>query len=327
MIKRTIYLFLLLFVLFSCKKETKEVSKEIIKTKKNNKTEIPDTSPTVYKDYTTAPVDFLDDKYKTKGFQFNDGSLSYTFSDENLGSFRVTYIGKSWEFRDYWDIDNSKGFFAELKKNKIDINDKKIVSDRANQVLKRELNNYNIFVDFYPKEAILDYDNEFGELTLKKDTYRYFYIYENNQCFFVKRLLHSIIEREGIDVFTDVFLSHKLKDIKPITEKFHGKFEAGADGEYTNDGTGHTTYYFTITADKIDLKSSSFRGDFLCEGEYKGIENDNILELYYDREDNRCKHLRPNYLIKKEGDDFFIKGIGGEGTINDWIKMDMGFKE
>ncbi|MFD1605498.1 hypothetical protein ACFSJW_02770 [Flavobacterium artemisiae] len=327
MTKRTIYLFLLSFVIFSCKKETKEVSKTIVKTQKNGKKKIADVPATVYKDYTTAPVDFFDDKYKTEGFQFNDGSLSYTFSDENLGSFMVTYIGKSWEFRDYWDIDNSKGFFAELKKNKIDNEDKKIIGDRANQVLKRELDNYNVFVDFYPKEAILDYSNKFGELTLKKDAYRYFYIYENNEWFFVKRLLHSTIERKQIDVFTDVFLSHKLKDIKPITEKFHGKFEAGADGEYTNDGVGHTTYYFTITADKIDLKSIAYRGDFVCEGEYKGIENDDILELYYDREDHRCKYLRPAYMIKKEGDDFFIKGIGGEGTINNWIKMNIGFEE
>ncbi|WP_264554335.1 hypothetical protein [Flavobacterium sp. N503310] len=44
--------------------------------------------------------------------------------------------------------------------------------------------------------------------------------------------------------------------------------------------------------------------------------------MYYDREDDRCLKLDPTYLIKRENDNFFIKGIGGEGTINDWIKMD-----
>lgn len=34
-----------------------------------------------------------------------------------------------------------------------------------------------------------------------------------------------------------------------------------------------------------------------------------------------CKKSKPNYLIKKEGQEYFIKGVGGEATYNEWVKM------
>lgn len=319
--KNCIKLFALLFLLNSCKNETKEVrNKTAVKTQKNDEVKIP---ATVYKDYTTAPVDFLDEKYKTYGFEFQGNSPSfpsYYFFDENLGSFTVTYVGKSRLTRDYWDTDNSTGFFAQFKGNNKNI---KLLSDRADEVLKRESNDYYILVNFLPTEAMTEcFDCDLGDFKLKDDAYNYFYVYENNKWVLIKRLFSRNIQKEGIELFTDILLSYKLKDSKSIAEEFQGKFKAEADGEYTNDGQGHTTYYFTITENKIDLKYEAFRGDFVCEGEYKGIQNDTILELYYDREDDRCKKLSPVYLIKKEEDEFFIKGIGGEGTINDWIKMD-----
>lgn len=64
--------------------------------------------------------------------------------------------------------------------------------------------------------------------------------------------------------FSDI--STGLKFTTPIPEKFLGEFEVGVDGEYTNEGRGHTTYYFTITKNGIVLKSVAFRGNFLCEG-------------------------------------------------------------
>ncbi|MEN2400567.1 ankyrin repeat domain-containing protein [Flavobacterium sp. MC2016-06] len=120
----------------------------------------------------------------------------------------------------------------------------------------------------------------------------------------------------------NLLLKDKVKFSTPIAEKFLGQFEVSTEGELTNEGTGHTTYYFTITTNGTVLKSKAFMGDFLCEGNYKTAEKDNILELYYNENDDRCKKLAPTYLIKLEGDKYFIKGVGGEGTINEWIKLD-----
>jgi hypothetical protein len=120
----------------------------------------------------------------------------------------------------------------------------------------------------------------------------------------------------------NLLLKDKVKFSTPITEKFIGKFEANTEGELTNEGTGHTTYYFTIATNEIVLKSEASGGDFLCEGNYKGVEKDNILELYYSENDDRCKQSKPNYLIKKDGEKYFIKGVGGEATFNEWVKLE-----
>ncbi|MFB9079038.1 ankyrin repeat domain-containing protein [Flavobacterium procerum] len=113
---------------------------------------------------------------------------------------------------------------------------------------------------------------------------------------------------------------HKLllSTIKPISDKFQGKFTVDTDGEYTNNGQGHTTYNFTISQDKINLEYVAFRGDFVCEGAHIGIEKNDILEVYYDGQDDRCR----KYLIKKEQNNYFIKGVGGEGIIHEWVKLE-----
>jgi len=116
-------------------------------------------------------------------------------------------------------------------------------------------------------------------------------------------------------------LKDKVKFSTPITEKFLGKFEANVDGEYTTEGRGHTTYYFTITTNEIVLKSESFMGDYLCQGNYKGVEKEDVLELYYIENDDRCKKSKPNFFIKKDGEKYFIKGVGGEATYNEWVKL------
>lgn len=117
-------------------------------------------------------------------------------------------------------------------------------------------------------------------------------------------------------------LNDKAKLSTPIAEKFQGEFEVSTKGELTNEGTGSTTYHFTITTNGIVLKSEAFRGDFLCEGNYTGVENEGILELYYNENDDRCKQSKPNYRIKKDGEKYFIRGVGGEGTYNEWVKID-----
>jgi hypothetical protein len=301
--KNSILLLVLFSLVISCKPENKENIKAV---KKPEAVKI-ETVKNINKDYTIAPVNFLEEKYKRNAYKLSEDSPSfpfYSFFDENLGEFTVNYIGKSELTRDYWNNSNSEGFFSKFGDIDLDSVDLK---EEVNKVLKHNLDQYYILTVFVPNE----------------NDYTYFYIFENNQWILIQKKLTNKITKQGINLYNDLLLSYKLKDLKPISEKFYGKFTADVDGEYTNDGVGHTTYYFTITKNKIDLKSEEFRGDFVCEGEYKGIEDNNILELYYDRDDERCLKLKPTYLIKKEDDNYFIKGIGGEGSINEWIKMDV----
>ena len=325
MVKKVLFLFLVSIITISCKKEKQEPNKEIPKeTQKVAKVKTYDDTG---KDFTIAPIDFLDEKYKTKGFVLPDHEPSfpnYTYFDKSLGGFSVNYIGKSALIQYKWSRDYSTGYFSQFKDLGVEgeNNKAKQISEIVTKILKRESKDYYIIADFLPKEAIQEYLNDgSGEFELKENAQTYFYVYENNKWVFIKKLPTLKIKKEGVALYKDLLLFHKLKNIKPIAEKFQGKFRAEVDGEVTMNETGHTTYYFTITENQIDLKSEAFRGDFVCEGNYKGIQEDNILELYYDRNDQRCIKLEATYSIKKEGDNFFIKGIGGEVRANDWIKM------
>lgn len=325
MVKKVLFLFLVSIITISCKKEKQEPIKEIpTEIQKVAKVETYDDTN---KDFTIAPVDFLDEKYRTSGYILQDHAPTfptYICFDEGLGGFNVNYIGKSALIQYKWSRDYSASYFSQFKDLEIDgeSNKAKQVNEIVTKILKQELKDYYIVADFLPKEAIREYMNDgSGEFELKENAQTYFYVYENNKWVFIKKLPTMKIKKEGVALYNDLLLFHKLKNLKPIAEKFQGKFRAEVDGEVTMNETGHTTYYFTITENQIDLKSEAFRGDFVCEGNYKGIQEDNILELYYDRNDERCIKLEPTYSIKKEGDDFFIKGIGGVARENDWIKM------
>ncbi|TPG41961.1 hypothetical protein [Flavobacterium pectinovorum] len=316
-------LVLLLIVFISCKPETKnDFNKTKSKDQELSKNQI---SKNGDDDFKSAPIDFLEEKYKNNGYSLPDYSPTfptYSFSNEKLGIFSVNYIGKSEVIQNYWNVSNSKGFFSQFQDINQALGNSKLINDKVSQILDNKINEYYIVASFLPKESIAYFDDGSGDFELKKDAYTYFYIYENNKWVFIKKLLTNKIDKGGVSLYNDLLLNDKVEFSTPIPEKFLGQFEVSTKGELTNDGTGQTTYYFTITTNKIVLKAEAFRGDFLCEGNYKGVEKDNILEVYYNEKDDRCKQSKPNYLIKKDGDEYFIKGVGGEATFNEWIKLD-----
>lgn len=310
-------------ILMSCKQETKTVSgKNEVKREQLNKKE---SSNNREHDFKVAPVNFLEEKYKVNGYRLPDYSPTfpvYSFDLEDLGFFGVNYIGKSSSIQHYWTIDNKEGFFSKYKNINTGSETSKNINDKVSQILKQRLNDYYIIADFLPKEAVLKYYNDgSGDFELKDNAYIYFYIYENNIWVFMKKLLSKKITKHGIELYNDL-LSHWLKKIKPIDKKYFGSFSATVEEELTTEGMGHTTYNFTISEDEISLKLVSYYGQSICEGNYKGIEKNNALALYYDENDDRCLKSAPTYLIKKEGNKYLMKGLGGEGTINEWIKLD-----
>ncbi|MCC9016435.1 hypothetical protein [Flavobacterium lipolyticum] len=319
--KKIIKVSVLLLLLSSCKQEVTREAAE----KANKETDKKEVSKEVYVDYTIPPVNFLEAKYKVNGYYLQDHSPTfpvYFFDLEDLGFFNVNYIGKSSLIQDYWSVYNKKGFFSEFKINTGDETSKEI-NDKVSQILKQKLNEYYIIASFLPKEAVSKYYNDgSGDFDLKENACTYFYIHENNKWVFLKKLLTNKITKEGIDLYTELLLSYKLKNLKAIDEIYQGNFSATVEEELTTEGTGHSTYNFIISEDKISLKLDSFYGQSIGEGDYKGIEENNVLELYYNGNDDRCIKLDPTYLIKKEENKYFIKGVGGEGTFHEWIKLD-----
>jgi len=302
----------------NCKSETKDGNNIVI----NNKAKIDTIENT--KNYEIAPVNFLDEKYKKNGFVLPDNSIptypSYTFSDSN-GFFSVNYIGKTELEQYYWDIKNTTGFFSQFENIDVAIGKSKIIDQKIKDVLKNKSNEYYIVADLLTREGISKYDDS-GDFELKEDALTYFYLYENNKWVFIKKVKTNKINKEGLSLYNDLLLEYKLKNAKSINKKFQGQFSVYVETEFTTNGMASITYYFTISKNKALLKTNSYHEPILCNGEYKTVEKGNILELYYvENEDERCKQINNSFSIKKENNKYFIKGVGGEGTFNEWIEL------
>lgn len=111
------------------------------------------------------------------------------------------------------------------------------------------------------------------------------------------------------------------QNIQAINHNFLGSFSVAVATEETTAGTAFITYLFTIERNGATLKTNTFHEPIRCNGDYKIIENGMSLELYYDGEEDNCKSEFPSYIIKKTHGNFLIKGIGGEGTVNEWVRL------
>lgn len=204
-----------MFLINGCKSETKEDFGNT--DKKNQKSSKNETAKDLNIEYPVPPVDFLDEKYKKNGLTLPDGVSGgptypvFTFFDRNLGGFSVNYIGKSSLIQNFWDVSNRDGFFGQFENIDQAMYNTKQISDKVREVLKNKPNDYYIVADFLPKEAISKYYNDgSGEFDLKDNAYTYFYIYENNNWIFIKKILTKNIDKQGIELYNDVLLNHKF---------------------------------------------------------------------------------------------------------------------
>ncbi|SNR32669.1 hypothetical protein [Flavobacterium sp. ov086] len=215
------------FVFLSCKNNKADIDKTDNKDQESSKNKI---SKKAGDDFKSAPIDFLEEKYKRNGYSLPDYSPTfptYSFSDKQLGIFSVSYIGKSELIQNYWNVSNLKGFFSQFQDINQASGNSKLINDKVSQILKHKTNDYFIIADFLPKESIKYFDDGSGDFELKKDAHTYFYIYENDKWVFIKKLLTNKIDKEGISLYNDLLLNDKVKLTTPISEKFLGQFEVG----------------------------------------------------------------------------------------------------
>ena len=106
-----------------------------------------------------------------------------------------------------------------------------------------------------------------------------------------------------------------------VKSVFNGRYIVYVETEGTTTGIASITYDFNIKSDKATLITNTYHEPIRCNGDYKLVEKDNVLQLFYNGKESNCKSLEPAFTIKKEGEKYFIKGTGGEGTYNTWIKL------
>lgn len=119
----------------------------------------------------------------------------------------------------------------------------------------------------------------------------------------------------------DTIKNTTSENIKLLDSKFQGEFSATVETEETTSGTASITYHFNIKKDVAVLTTTTYHEPIRCNGNYKTIESNDILELYYAGGEENCKSKTAAFEIKKENNKYFIKGLGGEGTINEWIEL------
>ncbi len=123
---------------------------------------------------------------------------------------------------------------------------------------------------------------------------------------------------------------HEKNNIKQLPKQessttFHsnyiGTFSASVETEATTTGMASIDYTFTITNESVQLETNTYHEPITCNGTYKAVGKKNLLELYYAGKEEFCNTERPMFFLKEEGGSLYAKGLGGEGTFNDWIKL------
>lgn len=119
---------------------------------------------------------------------------------------------------------------------------------------------------------------------------------------------------------TDEGLSFDI-DEQPIESNFNGRYTVYVETEQKTTGMASISYDFTINNGRATLVTNTYHEPIRCNGDYRLVEKDNLLTLFYDGNEDNCKSSEPAFTMKKKGKNYFIKGLGGEGTYNTWIKL------
>ncbi|NHN28144.1 hypothetical protein FIA58_020900 [Flavobacterium jejuense] len=112
------------------------------------------------------------------------------------------------------------------------------------------------------------------------------------------------------------------REINNNSHKYQGSFIVTVKTEATTTGMASITYNFIISNDEAELKITSYHEPINCDGKYKILEKNNHLELYYKGETAYCKTKEPNFKLKKDDKKYFMQGLGGESTFNQWVEIE-----
>ncbi|MCS3869686.1 hypothetical protein J3D55_002602 [Chryseobacterium ginsenosidimutans] len=181
--------------------------------------------------------------------------------------------------------------------------------------------------------------------------YRYNYVYETNKSFLGVLKInddktfteHRSFSSNNFNIAETIWLGDDYVGIKTTYDKgktykyhkanlavnennkpdtFKGNYSVYIETEATTTGMASISYSFKIQGNEAILETNTYHEPIRCNGKYLIKSNNNILELYYNDEEIDCKADSPAFYIKKEGGKYFIKGIGGEATFNEWILLE-----
>lgn len=265
-------------------------------------------------------IDFLDERYQIQGYfvpDILDPYPAYCYWDEKIGGFSVDYIGKTNELQDFWDVNNSDGFFSKYS-------DKKAAASNSDEIKKHiDPEKYYILASYLPSEYIIRTEND--KFEKKPNAKTMFYLYVDAKWELIEELDISKLPNTVNFTALQIGLIQKYEYTKNranFTNNYNGSFSVYVETESTTTGMSSITYQFNIHQSDVTLSLNTVHNPIMCEGKYFAKENNNLLEIYYFDEELSCISVQPKFYIEKKGEKMYIKGVGGEGTINEWIQLE-----
>lgn len=108
---------------------------------------------------------------------------------------------------------------------------------------------------------------------------------------------------------------------KETPSKYLGEFSVSTETEATTTGMASISYYFTIKKNEAILETNTYHEPIRCNGRYKIVDKDSLIELHYSGDESNCSSDYPNFEIKNKGKQYFIKGVGNEAGSIEWVEL------
>ncbi|WP_426480488.1 hypothetical protein [Chryseobacterium sp. R2ACT005] len=188
-------------------------------------------------------INFLDTKYQTIGFFIPDISNpypTYTYSDKKMGVFSVDFIGKKDIEQNFWNPNNSKGFFSKSINKENDSQDSKLIKNYIKE------NDYYIVASYLPNKFISYTGGKDGEFEPKQNAKTTFYLYENNKWKKIGEIEPSKIPEDILAFETNLIQKELFKNLKSNSSTYDGTHSTSVKTEPTTIGMASISYKFDI---------------------------------------------------------------------------------
>lgn len=308
---KKIFFILLAISLQNCNGQDKNKSKIQNQISKEEKTEQNSTNE--------PQINFLEEKYQKGGFNIPDTPNpypTYSFSDSKIGAFTVDYIGKTNNIQDFWNVNNTKGYFSKYSNPE----------DGANKSddIKKGINpkDYYIIASYLPKKYFSYNGGEDGEFDLKPDAVTYFYMYVDNAWKLIHKMNTETIPSENqLKFYTGLIQKDIFRNNNSTTKNFDGTHNVVVETSIPSAEIARSKYSFTINQGLVNLSLVTYLEPPICDGKYHAIEVNNVLEVYYAGEELSCFSIEPQFYIKKENNKFYIKSKKNREGVEGWLLM------
>lgn len=264
-------------------------------------------------------IDFLDKKYQTQGFVIPDTpnpSPSYSYLDKKIGGFTVNYIGKTKQLQYFWNVSNANGYFSKFQ-NPED------AASKSNDIRKHiNTKDYYIVASYLPSKYISYLGGVDGEFDLKSNAETTFYLYEDSKWKEIGKIETTKIPENILAYETNLIQKYKFNLYQKSTSVYNGTHKVTVETSIPTAEIARSKYNFKINQNNINLSLVTYLEPPLCDGNYFGIERNDILELYYTGNELSCISISPKFFIKKENNHFYIKIVNSRENINEWLLME-----